>query len=204
MPAMGRPAIILDVDGVVLQWLPTFAGWMADRGLPPRIPHALETDFKMSTMFPGIAFGRVLEEIALMSLDPRYARMPFYPGVEETVAAMRAEHPEAEIVAVTAAGARPETAAMRRANLAALALDDVHVLPLGARKIDEFRRFPKGSIVLEDVGSHVLEAEEAGHVGVLIHRPYNARETAGVRVSCWAGFRKLVGERFGACVPAPR
>lgn len=195
---MAHPAIILDVDGVVLQWLPTFAGWMAERGFPPRIAHDLETDFRMSTMFPDAGMPRMLAEIALMSLDPRYGRMPFYPGVEATVSALRDAHPEAAIVAVTAAGERPETVAMRRANLSALALDDVRVLPLGARKIDEFRRFPKGSIVLEDVGKHVAEAEEAGHVGVLIHRTYNGRENVAVRVQGWDDFRRLVGERFAA------
>lgn len=200
---MSRPAIILDVDSVLLEYLATFARWMKGRGVEAAISHRAETDWSLCNMFPGLAPERIYAEIAALAEHPMYGEMAYLDGAAEAVGALRAAHPATAIVAVTAAGRHPETAVMRRRNLAALALDDVMVLPVGASKAKAFAGFPRGSVVVDDLAKHVAEAEAAGHHGVLFTQPYNRHEPARIRVCGWEDARRTVSELIAGPESAP-
>lgn len=200
---MSRPAIILDVDSVLLEYLATFADWMERRGAPAKVSHRAETDWSLCNMFPDLGPDRIFAEIRALAEHPMYGEMGFVEGAVEAVEALRAAHPGTPVVAVTAAGAHPETAVMRRRNLASLPLDEILVLPVGASKAQAFTRFPRGSVVVDDLARHVAEAEAAGHHGVLFTQPYNRHEPARIRVCGWADARRTVSELIAEPESAP-
>lgn len=180
------PAIILDADMVLVDYIGQLVRYMAERhGVQPAMPYEQEDDYNLTGMYPALA-GGLRPYILGLARDPDYyASIPFLPGAERALADIRAALPGVPLVCVTSGGSDPVTRELRLANLAPLGLDEVVTLPLGAAKADVLAGFAPGCWFVDDMPRHVAEAEAAGHRGILFHHRYNAGAPAMHRADGW-------------------
>ena len=185
---MKPPAIILDADLVLLDYMAQFERYMSERhGIGPSVPWSEETSYgSLSMMYPSLP-RPASAYFAEMSVEPGYfGCIPFIEGAEKGVADLRRLHPDSPLVCVTAAGTHPSTLAMRSKNLEPFGFEHLIVLPLGAAKADVFASYAPGCWVVDDVPAHVASAEAAGHVGILFSQPTNRHVDHPMRAADWS------------------
>jgi len=183
--------LVLDVDGVILNWLGRFVEYMdVDHGLPPAHPPGELKDYSMQTLYPDLTSSEIFAHIVQMSrCEHHFSTIPFNNGVLEVIARMREVHPGLSISCVTSAGVGEEIARFRATNLAELAPDALVVLPLNADKSIALSRFPAGSLFVDDLVKNLEAADRAGLTPVLFATSYN--EDAGWSGLCVRDWQEL-------------
>lgn len=198
--------IILDADGVLLNYVDAFLAWSRKQGYCPIASGEEDiVDYNLSRVFPGVEKQEFLKLMGDFSLSSDFAEIAPYPGAVREIEKLRDAHPNRPCVCVTSAGSGPAVAAARRANLRCFPLDEVIVSPLGASKTDTFASIGLGGVVLDDLPQHVTDAVATGHHGILLTRPWNRREelASGHRVESLAEACKHIEKLFCANAPSP-
>lgn len=166
----------LDCDGVVLNYGPALLEFGRLKGLRIGCEWHEVDMYHMSMAFPDLSKDDIMALIEEFALDDAFGRISLMPGFAEALQALRDEFPGLKVVAVTSAGKDERTIQLRKDNLAPLAFNEVHVLPLSASKKDHLSMLPAGSVFVDDLKKHVDAAEEVGLQGVLVRQPYNSSD----------------------------
>jgi hypothetical protein len=187
------PAILLDADLVLLNYVAQLTRFMAERhGLASAVPWEAECFYDMPTMYQRLPrpIRTYFEE---MAHDPDYyASIPFMDGAIEGVQRLRRSFPDVPVICITSGGDSVPTRAMRLENLAPLCLDAVVTLPLYSAKAAAFSTYRSGCWVVDDLPAHVLSAEEVGHHGVLFSHAYNRTAQGLRRASTWQELAAII------------
>ena len=184
----------LDVDGVVLNYLPALMEFARRTGhVVACEAHEVDT-YDMSRAFPELDEPGLFRLIGEFSIHESFQEIAEFSGFSTALERIRSEFPEIRLVAITSAGTDPRTADLRRANLERYGFEEVHVLPLGASKKEHLRALPPGSIFVDDLKKHVTAAEEVGLTGVLVRQPYNTDDNHHHVFSDWEEGYEIVGE----------
>lgn len=174
-----RP-VVLDCDGVLLDWLAPFARFAA-----------LHTGRKVSTPYPsehnlrqwiGTTQAECDELVTKFNQSAEFGKLLPLPGAIKAVKALRTHgHP---LYVLTACGT--ESAEARRGNVQQFFGLDVVVrcLSLGAEKFEALRSFEPG-IFVEDNDNHAFQGALAGHESFCFCRPYNVAEQFDVQGVTW-------------------
>jgi Predicted sugar phosphatases of the HAD superfamily len=201
MKAYGTPILALDVDGVVLDYLGGFVPWLESRGYTPtRRPH--EVDAWDLSQLVGCSREEMAGLIREFAVTESFGSLSPIPGVVEAIASLRSDFQGLRIVCITSAGSSPITANLRRANLErlGLAVDDVVVLPLQASKRLCLEALPPGSVFVDDLLDHVIEAELVGLSAILFRQPYNAMDSHRLVADGWTETASLIRGLLQAAV----
>ena len=177
---------IFDVDGVLLQFLPTFQNFMEkEKGIVSAIPYYEEPDFYLSHMYPNLDANQVYQYISEMNCHPDYfPHLEPVNGAIEALKKIETLYPDAKISAVTSAGSAPETYTMRVENLAKIGFKgDITVLPLGGCKKAILSSFPEGSWFVDDLPKNLDVAKECGHNTILFSTKQNEIHHLDYRVA---------------------
>lgn len=192
----------LDADGVLLNYLSGFFGYLVSKGVHVACRPEEVIDWSCSNAFPGWSTEEIYAKIEEFSVQPEFARIPAISGAVEAINAIKKELGDVSVVAITSAGVSDATIQLRRQNLEQFPFDDIHVLPLGASKEEHLSRLPKGSVFVDDLYKHVQSAERVGLRGVLFRQSYNLNDSHAHVIDGWSSGKDIVlGLLSGARVP---
>jgi FMN phosphatase YigB (HAD superfamily) len=171
-----KPAIVFDIDQVVLDWFGGFAQWMyEEKGFIPQASTRDEKDYAMTTVFPTLGREKINPFIHEFNQTHAYGALPFNDGVLEAIKGIRAEFGETHgLIAISSCGVHPRTVFLRSCNLSAVDLDELHILPLMASKRELLATYPKGTVMFEDSPKHAEEIVAAGHEVIIYDQGYNS------------------------------
>lgn len=198
---MSSPTIILDVDGVLLDYLGGFVPWTVSRGYTPtKRVHEID-DWEIDSWLPGIPHEEARRLIGEFATTEEFGRLPMIPGALEAISNLREAFPHVRIGALTAAGHDPRTAQLRRANLEKFQLDFLTVLPIGASKKDHLIDIGANGVFIDDLMHHIRTAEEVGLATILFRRSYNAHETHHRIANDWSEAAAMIERILGEEMP---
>lgn len=169
---MHKPNLLLDVDGVLLDWLAGFEQYL--------LRHApeLHTDFsglqnvKNLEQLLGMTDDQMHEWIARFHLDPSFEHLQTLPGAQ---AAIHILSPWCKITCITASGSNPVSVRMRKRNLHTHfgdVFDQVICVDRSTDKPKHLTQFDPGYWV-EDQLKNAIMGVQAGHHSYLIDAVYN-------------------------------
>ncbi len=182
--------LILDVDGVVVNYFEGLIRYLDLKGMPSRIGWRDIRDYGLSEIFPdGMSYEERLVHVRDFAVSPAFGSLKIAPNVVVTVRWLRRRFRNLEIVAVTSAGDDPVTEILRRRNLAALELDALHMLPLCGSKLDAYSQFAPGCVVVDDLPENLAASTEAGHKAILFRQNWNSHVTSYPVIESWIGKR---------------
>lgn len=178
--------IVLDCDGVILDWHLGFYDWMRAQG--HEVAHPYPAEYAMTSSYPGKTKDEIFAHIPTFNVSPDFGRLAQCHGAFAGVLALKIAFPAARVVVLSAVGDAPETHQMRRDNLAELPIDEIVLVPHGVSKRPWLEKMAKPAVLVEDHPGHAAAAAELGFTAVLIDRPWNRDESPkGVhRVRSWA------------------
>lgn len=160
---------VLDIDGVILDYVSGFMSWMRERqGLQTIVaPDKIER-YDLSPYFhrdgEQITFSEFRERVSQFSLTEEFKHIPAFEGAEEFLQEL--SNSGFKIHAVTSCG--NEVAAKSRKYCLERYVGwqsnwPLHVLPLGASKQAILSKFPKGrTFFLDDLHSNIQDARKVG------------------------------------------
>jgi hypothetical protein len=199
---MDAECLALDVDDVLLDFFGGFLPYMTSRG--HRVgcaPHEV-MDFDMADALPDLAYDDRMSAIGDYNHSDHFASMPPSAGAVEVMASLRLIYPHLRIVAITACGDSAITRSKRVENLNRhFVIDDLVTLPLGASKVQEFRKLPPGTIYVDDMIKHVKAADDCGMSPILFRRGHNSTQGYSRVADDWWHLRDLAAGLLGR--PAP-
>jgi hypothetical protein len=167
-----RKAIVLDIDGVVLDWFSGFRVWMRIQG--HKVVGGLAASWNMTDTFPELSSVDINIQIDEFNKSNDFGRLRDIDDARFGVDALRYAFPDWPVVAVTSSGTHPRTVAHRCWNVMHYDLSEIYSLPLGAAKTETLRRWAPGSIIVEDNLKHCEDAViNVAYRGILLDRPYN-------------------------------
>lgn len=184
LDASGR-IVAWDVDDVLLAWREGFHAWMGRNGLPGRLRPEESVLADFSDCWPELGGDGVQDQVRLFNRSEDFLSLRRLPGAAEAVAASRiAGGPGCRLIAVTAAGTHPATAAMRKAQIEGFGFDGFRILPLGASKAEALADL-LAAVMIDDSPRVLAEAAGLGLKTVAKSQPYNLSAAADARVGCW-------------------
>lgn len=188
--------IVLDCDGVILDWRRAFHAWLRLRD--PRAVLAQPDDYSMLSALPGRTMADIQAAVEAFNRSADFAHLPYCDGAEAGVRTLRVRYPDARIVVLTSVGAADVTAELRRANLSGLPIDDVICTPLHVSKEPRMAEMPAPALIVEDHHHHAQTAAELGLAAILIDRPWNrAHHHPKVeRARDWTHVLEIAAARF--------
>jgi beta-phosphoglucomutase-like phosphatase (HAD superfamily) len=201
---MAERTLILDIDGVVLDFVTGLHDWAVSVGHRPGLAPAHETEYDMSGMLPGLCGDERRRTMVEYIASPAFGRVPGVEGAREAIERIRREADGLTVVAVTACGDDADVRRARRRNLADYAIDEVRFLPYGCEKTEALLAFAPGSVFVDDVALNVEAGLRAGHRSLLYDRPYNRRDAGFERVFGWDGVVEKTYEAFAKAERRPR
>ena len=169
---MHKPLLLLDVDGVLLDWLSGFEQYL------------LQQAPELHRDFSGLHDAENLEQLLGMSTtqmdnwihkfhhDPEFEYLQPLPGAQ---AALRTLQPWVRMVCITASGRSPDSVRMRKANLLSVfgdVFDQVWCTNGSVEKPKYLHMYPPGYWV-EDTLNNAIMGVKAGHEAFLMDAIYN-------------------------------
>lgn len=190
MKQLKHPSVVIvDIDGVIIDWTTSFENWLEQERGHVRIPGA-EQHYSMHNRWRGMEAHQMLALIDEFNRSEVFSTLPALQDAADGVKHIRSVYPGRKMIAVTACGNSPDTCVYRMKNLDTILgpgfFSFIIFLPLGASKKHVFEQY-ENSVVIEDSLSHAIHAAEAGHSVILIDQPYNQSNntTFGVFRSTW-------------------
>lgn len=187
--------IIVDCDGVLLNWRDSFNHWAYAHGWLT----SLEQWEPGSYNPPQILGGAERKMMEVFNETHFISKLPPITGAVEALQKFhRNGHP---IRVVTAFSDQYSSMKMREDNLINTfghIFDDIVCLPIGSSKSKYLEKQPKDCFYVEDTFRHLYEAVAVGITPKnlnLISQPWNAAETADYLRDATSGFDKYA-ERF--------
>lgn len=183
---MESSQLILDADGVLLDFVAGFDAFMRRRGHKAAIPLHTSRDYNLGDLWPDMPWPDRLALMHQFMADESFSAVPHIEGAYDAVRMIRQEHPGIKISAVTAIGSNPAARAARRANLREFGIEDVTFVPMAGSKADELFRFSPGAVYVDDLPGHVDDGIAAGHRSYLFRQPHNVGTTRLPTLRDWA------------------
>ena len=204
MPLLPPAPLIVDCDGVLLDYLGGFARFVAERtGFAP--DPAGPDSYDMTSWVGARDKAETLSLVRAFNdpAQPAFSSLAPIAGAAEglRLAALQGR----KIHVLTSAGACPALAAARRRNLVSRFGDifaSIDVIEVGACKRDRLAAMPRG-IWVEDHHANAVAGLETGHVSFLIRQRHNAApeatcSRAALRwVDGWAEIRQALEDSCG-------
>ena len=162
--------VILDVDGVTLDWASGFACFMQDKGFSLSTSPNVIKDQAMSDLFSDCS--NPLSYIAKYQASDSYLKIKPYFGVKDYLKELKGE---ANVFFLSSCITDNETKKMRLAQLEEHfkgLYKDAFILPLGKSKKEILSKF-NNAVYVDDFPTVALEAKEAGCKTFLQSRSYN-------------------------------
>lgn len=167
---MSNSTLILDGDGVIIDFSSGFANYM--QAVHKITPLSIEpAHFNYADAYP------MLEKPAAYIpgfIDSEYfERTPLYEGAAEKLREIKAQGHT--LLMVTSCGDAEHVKAMRTRMLMrelGPIIDDIIFLPLASSKVDALKRLPKG-VFVDDQLTMCIDGTQAGHQSFLFNRRYN-------------------------------
>ena len=182
-----RKAIVLDIDGVILDWFSGFKAWMTSKG--HKVVGGPATSWNMTETFPKLSRVEINIQIDEFSRTAEFGKLREVDDAQFGVGELRKAFPDWPVVAVTCSGTHPRTVAQRCWNVMHYNLSEIYTLPLGAAKTETLRRWAPGSIIVEDNLKHCEDAVvHVAYRGILLDRAYNRSDGTGPalhRINGW-------------------
>lgn len=191
--------VIVDCDGVLLNWRDSFNRWAYRHQFVAEIDQWPRKDYSPPQMLGGV-------EHKLMEVFNQTHFVSKLPPIEGAIEAIQAIHRAGYALrVVTAFSDEYESMVLRQQNLNNVfgnVFEEIVCLPIGSSKAAYLRRQPKDSYFIEDSAHHLEEALEVGfepgRLG-LISQDYNTHERskyAGkIMLGSWPTFRRnILGE----------
>lgn len=158
--------ILLDIDGVVLDWSAGFHWWMKDRGF-----HKVAgvTNYDLRHEYPSVDIEAAILQFANSAV---YADLGEIQGARAGVAALKRAFPNSPIIAISCCGRAHAIQSVRAHALRSFPLDGFMALDIRESKKNIFSMFKRG-VVIEDSPENLLNAMRTNHVALCFERPYN-------------------------------
>jgi hypothetical protein len=165
--------LILDVDGVILDWQAAFVKWVYqahDLGLDPAGPNSYD--------LTGWAGTEAMSLVHQFSSTPGFGEIPYTSGTLTFFEDFQRLGLPHSIKLITSCGVEDCTVNARRKNLSAIDLfvSEYHFLPLGAPKKEKLAACSPGSVLVEDNVNHALDAVNLGMTAFVFKRSHNHRD----------------------------
>lgn len=188
--------IVLDCDGVILDWHLGFYSWMIAKGETVLTPYPDRYD--MTDAHPGKTKEQVFAEIPVFNALPDFGKLVPCEGAIEGIAALKALFPDARVVIMTAVGESEATKTYRRENISGLPIDELILVPLHVSKRAWLEQINGPAMFVEDHPGHAGVGAELGLTSILIDRPWNRDPMpAGVvRAMGWPDIVDIARTRF--------
>lgn len=119
-----RPAIGLDVDGVILDYVTGFLNHARKLGHTPSCEADKVSSWNMKSVFPSLDEATIWNIVESFSVDDGFGRLNAFDDAVETIKALKEEYVDHPIVAITSAGSSPITRSLRLTNLAGIGHTD--------------------------------------------------------------------------------
>ncbi len=178
--------ILSDVDGVLLDWMDRFTGYMVSEGYS--IQEDSHNQYDLGTVF-NITEKEALEEITKFNDDEwTFGTLQACDGAEEAISIL--SKLGYSFVAITSCSEKSEVVNLRKANLYNVfgdVFDEVHCIGVHQDKTETLEKYEQ-TFWIEDRFSHALEGLNAGHNAILIDRSWNQNEDHPLITRChsWA------------------
>lgn len=169
---MDKPYVLLDIDGVILNW-----DFGIDNYIKSHVPDHMQPEFVDEHAYDlSDRYGFGLEEANQVVWDfhthESFAEIPALPGVSEALAKLVNDY---DLVAITACGDDDLIAQYREQNLHSLfphMFKEIICTNSGSAKQSHLAKFPPSSWV-EDHTKNAHMGLEFGHSCFLVDAPYN-------------------------------
>lgn len=191
--------LIVDCDGVLLNWRDAFNQWMVDLELVTSVDEWKADQYDL----PGSIDPVISKKLMRIFNQTHYiSKLAPIPGATK---ALKAAHAAGySIRVVTAFSDQYESIRMREDNLINAfgpIFQEIISLPVKSPKIQYLQRQPKDSIYVEDIARHLQEAIDVGMNPsnlFMIPQPWNLSEVNirkyGVSVANWAEiYQQIIG-----------
>lgn len=175
--------VLLDCDGVLLDWESAFREWVTTKLRRPII--AQPTDWRLANWLG------VTEEVASALVEEfnhgeHFGSLRPISGAEWAIGALADTGVEMHVI--TSCAANPEVAARRRQNLSARFGDvfaSVTCLDLGQSKVMALVEHDPGAIWVEDNFNHAFTGRALGHRTFILRYPHNRKHEKEPRGLVW-------------------
>lgn len=167
---MSNSTLILDGDGVIIDFSSGFANYMQE--VHNITPLSIEpAQFNYSDAYPMLE--KPAAYIPGFIDSEHFERTPLYEGSAEKLREIKAQGHT--LLMVTSCGDAEHVRAMRTRMLMrelGPIIDDIIFLPLASSKVDVLKRLPKG-VFVDDQLAMCIDGVQAGHQSFLFNRRYN-------------------------------
>jgi beta-phosphoglucomutase-like phosphatase (HAD superfamily) len=162
--------LIVDCDGVLLEWCDVFAEWLANNGFTPHGLDRSTYEFGSSLSIPGDPNYKVKNQDLFRTLIKIFNQtyiMGKLPPITDAVQSLQAFHKAGYTIKVVSSySSEYESMKLREQNLKDVFGDifqEIESLPLRASKIEFLSKQPRESIYIEDTVSHLKDAYALGY-----------------------------------------
>ena len=178
---MDKPYLLLDIDGVCLDWETGLTNFMRANVQHITPPECLdEHSYDLATRF-GITYDEANSLVWDFHYDKRFENLEPFDGVTDAIAQLKEKY---NCVAITACGSDSIIVEAREKNLTTCfgdAFVAVHCVDIFDEKRGFLAKYPAGHWV-EDHVRNVTMGLEFGHQCWLIDAPYNKTKIVDSRV----------------------
>jgi beta-phosphoglucomutase-like phosphatase (HAD superfamily) len=191
------PALILDVDGVLIDWIGPFKRWMEhNKKLAP--DWRARDDYSLTTIYPQISREEANACVEEFHRSYEYRRLTPLPWVEITLRHLREELPSLEIAVVSACGVEEKVVDSRRWQLRGLPINTLIPVEPHAHKGIAFSNYAPGSVVVEDHPGHLKAAAALDIRTIVFDQPWNRGvDYCDARISEWKGASAVIKSLLG-------
>lgn len=181
---------LVDVDGVLLKWVPAFDKYMSKKGIYPITEK--QQDFDLSTYY-ALPKNIIYDEVNKFNNGHwRFGTLDPYP---DAVNGVKYIHDTLgfKFVAITSSSTKSQSIALRRANLFNVFGDvfyDVHCVDVEGDKT-EYLALYKPTYWVEDKPKNCLIGLEYGHDCILMNRNHNKKDVDSRWTRCY-NWREII------------
>lgn len=188
-----KPVILCDIDGVVLDWMSRFPYFMEKKGYPTEQAIKMYASGEFRT-FEEL-FG--VDSETAMALATEYQEskyMGFLSPYKDALLAVNSLKHKYDFIGVTAVLNSPITHELRKQNLEFWypgAFKELHCVGLNQSKFEILSKFDH-TIFIDDSPSHILEAQNAGHMAIRLKVDQRVDVTASLVANNWQELSNLI------------
>lgn len=182
--------LIIDVDGVLLDWNDSFWYFMREKGHKAEYTPHENPDHDIAYAFPEIPRDQLDFLIQEFNRSILFGSLRRMPDVYDSLVFLRQSF---KLVALTCSGQSPKSVLLRANNLLQFdgVLSEIHFGPLAGSKVHQLQQFPQNSILLDDNPQYIKEAVTIGMEAWIFDQSWNRSFDHPKRVFDWMDARKL-------------
>jgi len=166
---MANKLILLDVDGVLLEWEQAFDSWMSSQGYEK----TSQDTYDVGSHYDLSVEARQL----LIQIFNESASMRYLEPIDGAVEYVKRLHQDGNTIhLITSQSLLPMANRARQDNLKELfgdIFEKIVFLDTGSSKDEALSRYPKGSYWVEDKPENAVAGVKAGMIAMLYTQPHN-------------------------------